>query len=264
VLVADPLSRFAEEPDAEIPEPAPPAQRFVRPRFTLSLSPAGVARVSRVRTTEVELDDTVYETRVLLRTHGAKQGTWLVGPTCRPVGLAALLAARGFLPAARPLFEPRFTVMALARPPVEGPPAPSVEVRLVADLDEYVSAVRAGLEAAGQPGVHIAAMVAAAPAAWEHDASVARLTHVAHVDGQLAGFGFVRPGPPAVLLGGGAVVGAFRGRGAYRALVVSRWRAAARMGTPALAVHAGAMSRPVLERLGFEPVCSLDVLVDTT
>jgi hypothetical protein len=35
------------------------------------------------------------------------------------------------------------------------------------------------------------------------------------------------------------------------------------MGTPALAAHEGAMSRPVLERLGFEPVCILDVPVDT-
>jgi hypothetical protein len=29
-----------------------------------------------------------------------------------------------------------------------------------------------------------------------------------------------------------------------------------------LAIHAGAMSRPVLERCGFEPVCHVDLYLD--
>ena len=45
-----------------------------------------------------------------------------------------------------------------------------------------------------------------------------------------------------------------RGRGAYRAVVRARWDAAVARGTPALAVGAGPMSRPILERLGFEQV----------
>jgi hypothetical protein len=55
-----------------------------------------------------------------------------------------------------------------------------------------------------------------------------------------------------------------RGRGAYRALVRARWDDAAERGTPALTVHAGALSRPILERLGFVTVgdvtCLLDVI----
>ena len=43
-------------------------------------------------------------------------------------------------------------------------------------------------------------------------------------------------------------------RGAYRAVVRARWDEAVRRGTPALAVGAGQMSRPILERLGFEQV----------
>ena len=33
-------------------------------------------------------------------------------------------------------------------------------------------------------------------------------------------------------------------------------------GTPVLVTHAGQMSRPILERLGFEPVARIDRLLD--
>ena len=88
------------------------------------------------------------------------------------------------------------------------------------------------------------------------------MTHVAFADGAVAGLGLVNYGPAAVLCAGGAVLSSFRGRGVYRALVASRWRAAVEMGKPALTVHAGAMSRPILERCGFEEVCGVDLLLD--
>ncbi|HEY6054335.1 MAG TPA: hypothetical protein VIU86_10415, partial [Gaiellaceae bacterium] len=65
----------------------------------------------------------------------------------------------------------------------------------------------------------------------------------------------------ASLIGGGVLPWA-RGRGAYRALVRARWEAASAQGTPALVVVAGAMSRPILERLGFEPVSRIEILLD--
>jgi hypothetical protein len=34
------------------------------------------------------------------------------------------------------------------------------------------------------------------------------------------------------------------------------------LNTPALVIHAGAMSLPVVERCGFERVCRIEVLVD--
>ena len=69
-------------------------------------------------------------------------------------------------------------------------------------------------------------------------------------------------GPPAIFLGGAAVLSQYRGRGVYRALVASRWRAAVAIGKPALTIHAGEMSKPILERCGFEAVCQIDVLLD--
>ena len=53
-----------------------------------------------------------------------------------------------------------------------------------------------------------------------------------------------------------------RGNGAYRALLAARWADAVRLGKPALVIHAGAMSRPIVARCGFEPVCEVLVMED--
>jgi hypothetical protein len=133
---------------------------------------------------------------------------------------------------------------------------------VITEDGEYESALAVGFKASGMPDEDIAAWVEAAPALWGHESGIAKQTHVAYVDGQLAGFGFAAPGSMAVLLAGSAVLPAFRGRGAYGALVASRWLAAADAAKPALVVHAGAMSRPILVRSGFEEICTLDVLTD--
>ncbi|WP_030339571.1 GNAT family N-acetyltransferase [Streptomyces sp. NRRL S-1022] len=59
------------------------------------------------------------------------------------------------------------------------------------------------------------------------------------------------PGTPFAGLWGGGTVAAWRGRGVYRTLVAHRARAAADRGYRYLHVDASAMSRPILERLGF-------------
>ena len=56
--------------------------------------------------------------------------------------------------------------------------------------------------------------------------------------------------------------GRARGRGAYRALLRARWDEAVARGTPALITQGGSMSRPILERLGFEAVGHVHMLVD--
>jgi predicted acetyltransferase len=65
-----------------------------------------------------------------------------------------------------------------------------------------------------------------------------------------------------MILGGSGVLPEARRSGAYRALVRVRWERAVELGTPILVIHAGAMSRPILERCGFESVCHLDLLED--
>ncbi|MER7837537.1 GNAT family N-acetyltransferase [Streptomyces sp. NPDC096040] len=60
------------------------------------------------------------------------------------------------------------------------------------------------------------------------------------------------PGTRFAGLWGGGTVEGWRGRGVYRALVAHRARAAATHGYRYLQVDASAMSRPILERLGFQ------------
>lgn len=261
----DAIRQFAEEPNYEMPEPWLPGRRFIRPTFTLNLSPTPtVSFVSRVRTTEDQLEATLTEVRAILREHAYTGCAWQVGPSCQPVGLARLLVARGFTPATTPPFEPHFTAMMLTREPPMPSPAPGVEARLVRSFDEYVSAFRAALTATGETEEVIAKWVESAPSAWAHESGLAKMTHIAFADGEIAAAGLVSIGPSAILLGGAGVLPQYRGRGVYRALVASRWRAAVEVGKPALTIHAGEMSRPILERCGFETLCRIDVLLDPT
>ncbi|WP_327715217.1 GNAT family N-acetyltransferase [Streptomyces sp. NBC_00490] len=62
------------------------------------------------------------------------------------------------------------------------------------------------------------------------------------------------PGTRFAGLWGGGTVEAWRGRGIYRALVAVRAREAAERGYRYLQVDAMPASRPILERLGFEPL----------
>ena len=88
-------------------------------------------------------------------------------------------------------------------------------------------------------------------------------TFLAFVDDQpvAAGYASYTPARPAPLRRRHASEQP-RGRGAYRALVAARAREAADRGTPVLVTHAGQMSRPILERLGFAPVARIDRLLD--
>jgi predicted N-acetyltransferase YhbS len=84
----------------------------------------------------------------------------------------------------------------------------------------------------------------------------------AEIDGRIAGIGRAVDFDAGVALMGGAVLPELRGRGAYRALVRARWDHAVARGTPLLVVQAGAMSAPVLGRLGFVPHATLKLYVD--
>lgn len=86
--------------------------------------------------------------------------------------------------------------------------------------------------------------------------------HAAWLDDAVVCAGTSAPTPHGLLLYGGATLERARGRGAYRALLRARWDEAAARGTLALMTQAGAMSRPILERLAFEPVGHVHMLVD--
>jgi GNAT superfamily N-acetyltransferase len=249
--------RLAEDPDTLGIDPQPVARRFLTPSFTLVLFPIQSV-VSHVRTSEAELDGTIAEVRRLVRDAGFRKIVWAVGPSARPPGLRALLAQRGFVPATTTGLEATMTAMALAQPP---PPAPPhVETRLASTLDDYLEAVRIAMTTFSASDQETAEWLAVAPAMWAQQDGIQRLAYLALIDGKPVGFAFAVGTPLGMILGGSGVLPEARRRGAYRALVRARWDRAVELGTPVLVVHAGAMSRPILERCGFESVCQLDFL----
>jgi GNAT superfamily N-acetyltransferase len=80
--------------------------------------------------------------------------------------------------------------------------------------------------------------------------------YVAYVDSEPATAGWIEyyPGKPVAGLWGGSTRTAFRGKGLYRALLASRAQEALQRGVSYLTVDASPMSRPILERLGFQLV----------
>lgn len=261
--LSDAVRRFAEDPEAFIAQIPLPARRIASPAFTLVLSPSPTqSTVSRVATSERELDGVVAEVRRLAREAGYTRTAWNIGPSARPEGLARLLKERGFIPATRPPLEPELAAMALIHPPPPAPPG--VEARLVRDLDEYRQALRVGIEAFGETEEDAAGWLAAAPELWKQQDGINRFAHLAFVDGRPVGFAMSAVAPAGLLLGGGGVLASARGRGAYRALLAARWESAVGLGTPVLVIQAGQMSRQILERTGFELVCRIDVLEDPT
>lgn len=134
-----------------------------------------------------------------------------------------------------------------APPRVDG-----IEAREVTTLEEYVEVRRITRAAFGNPGPEQPHDEQAGE--WERRIDPC---FAAWIDGRMASVGSVVLTRVGGYLIGGATAEWARGRGAYRAVVRARWDAVAARGTPALAVGAGPMSRPILERLGFEQVLQL-------
>lgn len=67
---------------------------------------------------------------------------------------------------------------------------------------------------------------------------------------------YMPDGNPFAGLYGGATRAEYRGRGCYTALIAARAAAAKARGVPYLTVDASAMSRPILEKIGFQYLAS--------
>jgi Acetyltransferase (GNAT) family len=210
--------------------------------------------VERIRLGEDGVERAVEEVRAVGRERGLRHLTWWVGELSTPAGLAERLAALGLVP------DPELAEMTSLT--IDRAPAgePRVEVRRVETLDEYLAALELDWEVWDVPEDERVEQRAAQRATWPLAESVG--VYVAYVDGGPAGFGRAVFAPQAAMLVGGSVLPAARGRGAYAALVHARWRDAVARGVPRIAVSAGPMSAPILERLGFRPIGRIRLLRD--
>ncbi|HEX7084115.1 MAG TPA: GNAT family N-acetyltransferase [Gaiellaceae bacterium] len=205
-----------------------------------------VAQRFRLRADEVEA--VREEIHGHLRERGRRVCTWEVGSHATPSDLVERLRGLGLADD-----EPDALAvgMVLREPPrLEAPEG--VEVRVAESPEERLAAERIAAAAFGGPEPE------EAPPARDPSNRV----YVAYLDGEPVARASAMFGQAAVSLFGGATLPAARGRGLYRALVAARWRDAVERGTPVLVTQAGAMSRPILARVGFREVCEIRILVD--
>jgi hypothetical protein len=242
---------------------APGAERLVTPGWAAFVG-VEVERhynvVQRFRLAPDEVAPAVAELRALFRARGRQEVTWEVGPASTPSDLVERLLALGMTPDDEPVVAGM--VLSCPLPETASDVTPDLTVQPITDFAGFRERFR----------IYRRCFGVGRPAATEDEIRAdfeRRIGREEHVRRYLAFSGgeavaaadaiFVER---AVALAGGATLPEARGKGAYRALLAARFRDAVARGTPVLVVQAGAMSRPILERLGFKTVARVRILVD--
>jgi GNAT superfamily N-acetyltransferase len=219
-----------------------------------SFPPAGGAY--RLRFEGSEVDDRIDAVRCWFRDQGRAEFTWWVGTTATPGDLEERLLAAG----AAQWEDGLITMMTCTKAP---PETQGVEVRRVEQFEDFVLAREIAWEAAELTEEQAREVGATLPQKWQERVRADNgAAYLAYVDGEAVAAADMLFLPFAGFLSGASTRPDYRGRGAFRALVRSRWDEAVLRGTPALIVGAGRMSRPILERIGFTRVAEQRLLVD--
>ena len=251
---------LAEDPTAHAPCP-PGFKRILTDGYCLFFGPGeDMTMVQRLRLAPGDVEPTVEAVREEVRARERSLFTWWVTDSSRPADLEQRLIGLGMEPAAMPIHEPEYAAMVLVQPP-DMPPG-GVEARQVSSYEEYVTAWEIGAEAFRQTEEQRESARRVLRQLYELHEQGISATYLAFVDRRPVAMASAVFADAGVMLLGGAVGEKARGRGCYRALVQARWEDAVERGTPALVVQAGEMSRPILERLGFERVATMRPLVD--
>jgi GNAT superfamily N-acetyltransferase len=191
------------------------------------------------------------------RRRGHKDVEWWIGWTAEPADLAEQLLACGLTRSDDP---PTLTGMTSRTAP---PAEPSIEVRPVETLEDYLATLEVDWEAWGIDPAEREDRRARELARFDAMTATGTVHHWAgFLGGKRVGIGRAIDMEHGVALYGGAVLPEARGHGVYRALVHVRWNHAVARGTPLLVVQAGPMSRPVLAGLGFEPHGEIELYCD--
>jgi len=216
------------------------------PRFTLAAKRGDTwAAVEGIRLSDADAPDAIAEVRAFLEESDTHIASWWLTERTTPVDAEERLLAAGL-----DRIDGDYLIDGMLTTAATAPGPPDVEARAVATVEEHVEARRLQYEGFGTSSERRRTDEALA-AEFGHTANV---VYAAWVDGRMAGAAAAAFANCGVLLIGGTTLPWARGRGAYRALVRARWDDAVARGTPALATGAGAMSAPILTRLGFEKV----------
>jgi predicted GNAT family acetyltransferase len=208
---------------------------------------------------EGDVEESIGSVRAWFRVKNRETFSWKLGPHATPADLEAKLRDHGCHEGG----EGRAMILEREPPSVEG-----VDVRAVESYEDYVRSQEI-LELGSSRKSSAEERAAARPTlparfADYRDHPIGR-RYLAFVDGKVvAAANAMRTSEGVWALAGGVTLPEARGRGAYRALVRKRWDDAAAAGTPALVTQASAMSRPILEYLGFRDLGPVRELIDTT
>jgi hypothetical protein len=246
------LREVAEYPNSFGPL-APGNERIDTGRYTLCMASGKKWNtVQRQRFPLEEVDAVIGEVRATLRERDRTYTQWEVGSSA-PAGLVDALLERGIVRDK----DPYAVALVLTKEPP--PPAEGLVARRVETFEEYAAANAVQWEAFEAPEEDIAENRARLEQQYRDTPNV---MHAVWLDGEIVCAGTAAPTEHGLLLYGGATLPRARGRGAYRTLLRARWDDAVALGTPALITQGGSMSRPILERTGFERVGEVHMLVD--
>lgn len=247
------LREAAEYPNSFV-DLIPGQERIETERYTLCMERNTLANtVQRQRFAAGELDDVLAEVRALLRGRGRPVTQWEVGSAAQPERLVSMLLERGLIRDR----DPVATALVLRSPP--SAPGPGLTAREVSTFEEYAAAKEVQFQAFEVAPDRVARERVEMRDQWD---ARGRIMHAVWLDGEIVTAGTCAPTPHGLALFGGATLPSAQGRGAYRALIHARWEEAQRRALPVLLTQAGSMSAPILERLGFEPVGRVEMLLD--
>ncbi len=247
----------------------PGVEVIVTPRYEITLQPdfplPGPNNVSWIRCRAEEVDDVIQEVRARVSQRHLPL-MWTLDPETEPADFAVRLLAHGLRPDPHGA-ESKVMVLS-SDAAVDAPHVPGLRiVDALADVEAFQEADRAATEAFGAESLGDDPQRVAARERRRRNLLAAghRYLLLARVDDEPAGSGSLGLYPPdGAKMNGGSVRPKFRGRGVYRALVAARVEIARQAGVPGLVVWGGDMSRPILERLGFQMAGWRRFYVDTT
>jgi len=247
----------------------PGVEVIVTPRYEITLQPdfpiPGPNSVSWIRCRAGEADDVILEARATVAPRHLPL-MWILDPETEPANFAERLLTLGVVP--DPHGAESKVMVLPSDATILAPRVAGLEIAdALADPESFQQADRAATEAFEATSLVDDPNRVAARERRRRNLLAAgnRRLLLARVDGEPAGSGSLGLYPPdGAKMNGGSVRPKFRGRGVYRALVAARVEIARAAGVAGLAVWGGDMSRPILERLGFEVVGWRRFYVDTT
>lgn len=257
--IPEKVLQLAESLNTHMPL-GPEEQRFVHPDWTLWLGSSNdhpaFTVVQRMLFRPEDVAAKVGEIRAFLAEKKRPRSHWEVGPSATPPDLVERLLALGMTR----YEEPISTGMVLRRPLPRTETA--VTARRAETVDDYYDAFVVLNRVFGERVETPEQRRERAEREHARRNEGTRGVYVATLDGEVVAAASALFAEDAVVLCGSGTLPHARGRGAYRALVAARYEDAVKRGTPTLVIQAGEMSRPILERLGFEAVAVVQILLD--